>query len=145
MRHPDDPDPVAPVALRSRRGEHRRATRRPGGCDSLCDRRCRSHHPRERDLPNEGGTHGRRYPRGGTGQGGRHGQVAGRVVHSDAAGNGAEQLRSAHRDAHDSVEDGRHELEPAKIQPGRVTTGSAVDGADQRLHLDRQRPAARPG
>ena len=53
--------------------------------------------------------------------------------------------RAAERDARPAVEDGRHELEPARIEPGGLTPGRTVRGSDERLDLHGERPPARLG
>ena len=137
-------DPVD-IGRRARCGVDHRAPRRSRGGDPLGHGRRRPDRPRERDLPHE------RRPRGGCDAGGRggerrrDGQVARRIVEADPARRRPEQLGSTERDTGPSVEDGRDQLEPTRIESGRLASGRSIRGSDERLHLHGECPPARLG
>ena len=142
MTHGDHPEPLE-TGRRPGRGEHRGAAGGPGGRDPLLHRRGRTNLARERDLAHERRTGRRRDGRGGRHQRGRDREVARRVVDPNAARHRAEQLRPPERDAGASLEHRRHLLEAPEVEPGHLAAGGTVATPDQRLDLDRQRPAAR--
>ena len=97
--------------------------------------------PGQRDLADEGRSVGRCHIACGGHERRRDGQVGSRVVHPNAARDGAEELRSAERETRASLEHRGDLLEPAELEPRYLAPSRPVARAHERLNLDRKRPA----